>query len=163
MRILFSLLILGVSVLIGCNLPSQSHLDGAWQSDRDRTLAELEKLEGLDEQLRASLSVPEAFGKSIHIYEQGLFVVAVNVGMCADVGSSFVAVEQGRDFMRAEFAQSFEGAEQEIYESRFVNDEMHSSIPGFKQATGIDGFEVFRRLSLDEVKKAHPCVEKYLK
>ncbi len=163
MRILFSLLILAISASMGCNLPSQSRLNGAWQSDRDRTLAELGKLEGLDEQIRETMSAPETFGKSIHIYDQGLFVVAINEGECAEISSSFESVEQGRDFMKAKFAPAFEGAEPEFYEAKFVNGEMHSSIPGFKQATKLDGFEVFRSISLDEVKKSHPCVEKYLK
>lgn len=163
MRILFSLLILSASALIGCNFPNQSQLNGAWQSDRDRTLAEFEKLEGLEEEMMASLSGPEMFGKSIHIFQNGLFVVAINGEMCAEISSSFQAVEQGRDFMRAEFKPAFEGAEPEPYEAKFVNGEMHASIPGFKQATGLDGFEVYRSVPLDEVKKAHPCVVDYLK
>ncbi|MBW2713076.1 MAG: hypothetical protein JRC77_04930 [Deltaproteobacteria bacterium] len=162
MRIIFSLLILTLFTSVACNQPSQSRLNGAWQADRDRTLEEVAKMEGLDEQVQAMLATTEFFGKSIHVYQNGVLVVSVNEGLCTSFAAAFSDVQQDRNSMKAQLGEAATGTEAEFFEAKIVSGELHSSIPGFKQATGVEGKEIFLRVSLDDVKKNYPCVEEHL-
>ncbi len=135
--------------LLGCS-PSLS-LDGAWRSDRERTLAELETAGSFTDEQWAFLSSPGLFGHLIVVFE-GNRAINVFEGECHPY-SEFEVLEDSED---RKLIRYFDSGLESVIDQEILLEENHLYMPFGSYRFPVR--EAFTRISVEEAFRLHPCL-----
>ena len=130
--------------------PQEPRLYGAWQSNRELTLAEFRKVPGISRERLQALSDPDLFGHLITIYQPHEAIV-IYEGECSI--SSYEVLERSDGYVDIGYNDSFSG---ESVERRIFFE------PGSIWLRVADAREVFSPADLDELEVQYSCLRTLL-
>ena len=140
-----------VCVLGACKpVDPLAFLDGAWQSNRVETLAELLDRGRFSPEQWELLSDPKLFGRTVHLYLGGK-TLTIFEGRCSPV----VALDVTDSGTRHLSFRYYDGFSKQ-HETKTVMVEGNSLFVPMK-AFGNRVREVFSRVSIEEMRKRYPC------
>jgi hypothetical protein len=125
-------------------------LDGAWQSDRAQTLAELLDRGRFTGEQWELLNAPKLFGRTAHLYLSGKSLTVFE-GRCGPVVARDVT-ETGTRHLSFRYFDGFS----KKHETKTVLVEGNSLFVPMK-AFGNRARDVFSRASLDKMRERYPC------
>lgn len=129
----------------------EAKLDGAWQSSRELTLQELQRVPDLGAAQLDALSRPDLFGRLIQVHERDRWVIVLE-DQCA---SSLVErLAASADSVTLRYRDQGTGEQRDVKLAFRGDDQLVIPIRQLGDGAG----EVFTRVPLAKVKKEHPCV-----
>lgn len=142
-------------LLLALGCASAPPLEGAWRSDRDRTLEALLQVEAITEEQQEVLTAPDFFGQMIHVYagSEAFTVFDDRCGHMApfevlDTTANTQTVRYFNGYLQRKVTITLE----------LDHETLWVPIPLLPDGSR----EAFTRLSLDEARAAHPCLDELL-
>ena len=126
-------------------------LDGAWQSDRDLTLEELQREKTFSPQQWQLLSSPEFFGHMLYVFHRGSAITVFD-GECS------APISYEVDTVSAKVRLASTGSNASAASLSLDRRRLHVPItllPGGHR-------ETFTRVDLEVARNRHPCVRAFL-
>jgi hypothetical protein len=135
--------------------PPALPIDGIWLSDRDLTLAELQKAQTWPERQWKALSDPTLFGHMVQVI-RGHTALAAVYGSCQPP-EQFVVLESSASRVRVRVLDPQPGEAAEV-EFQIVDGNLHLPMMEFESRP----HEVFRRATVEEATREQPCLAQIL-
>ncbi len=132
--------------LMTCAGPSGGSPEGAWQSDRDRTLAELRDVANMTDAQWRALSSPEVFGNMVHVLQGGKAVTVFDGECSAPVAYQLDAASSKIRLAGSPVAATLDGDRLYVPIAR---------LPG-------NARETFSRADLAATLRRHPCLREFV-
>lgn len=140
-------------LVLGC--ATGPPLEGAWQSDRERTLEALSQVEGLTEAQRELITIPDFFGQMIHVYSGGEAFTVFD-DRCGYM-APFEVIEATPNSQTVRYFNGYLQRKVTIT-MELDHETLWVPIPILPEGSR----EAFRRISLAEARAAHPCLDELL-
>jgi hypothetical protein len=147
---------IGISILLASCSGSETYtIEGAWQSDRDLTLADLRESREFTEKQWAFLSDPAFFGSMVQVY-RGESAVVVFDGQCSPV-TTFEIVRSEENLVSIRFSDEFFEEERTV-DLTTAADRLYVPIALLEG----DLRETFTRISPAEAARQYPCLRSFV-
>ena len=146
-------LLLLLGVVMGCR--STGPFEGAWRSDRDMTLKALSQVSTIGDVQRERLAKLEFFGHMLHVFSGSRWLTVFD-NQCTDM-AQMKGVVTGP---RTRSVTFFNPVAKRVTTTTMEvdGDTLWVTIPLLPPGSR----EAFRRISLDEARRAHPCLSDLL-
>jgi hypothetical protein len=141
--------------LAGCVQGRPTPVEGAWQSNRDLTLAELHEARKFTPEQWRFLSDPTFFGQMVHIY-RGSSGITVFEGKCSPP-NAFRILDSQPGSVKLRYFDEFLG-EERTTTLTVEGDRLYVPISMLEGQLR----ETFTRVPVEEVKQRHPCTRTFL-